>query len=186
MQVLLLELDGLSLSGVNSIPGWSGLSSDTGRMLDGVELAERLRSKMISLARSPEHLIALRGSVSRLVIEANEMLGPERVIELSLRRLKEALARYIQTAGRFAELAEVADVPAMGIQALRNVTDSIVRQEAQLKSWCDWCRVRDEALALGLGPLADALAANARLKGKPVSYLKRLMRDGLQRTVIDE
>ncbi|VVP81086.1 hypothetical protein PS914_02199 [Pseudomonas fluorescens] len=165
MQVLLLELDGLS-SGVNSIPGWGGLSSDTGRMLDGVELAERLRSKMISLARSPEHLIALRGSVSRLVIEANEMLGPDRVIELSLRRLKEALARYIQVAGRFAELAEVADVPAMGIQALRRVAHSIVRQEAQLKSWCDWCRVRDEALALGLGPLADALAANALAEGQ--------------------
>lgn len=165
MQALLLELDGVS-SEANSIPGWGGVSSDTGRMLDAVELAERLRSKIISLASSPEHLVALRRSVSKLVIEANEILGPEGVIDLSLRRVKEASARYIQVSGRFAELAEATDLRAMDIQALRSASQSIVVQEAQLKSWCDWCRVRDEALALGLGPLADALAANALAEGE--------------------
>lgn len=165
MQELLSVLD-KSSPDVASIPGWNALSSDTIRMLDVVELAECLRAKVSSLASSPEHLITLRGSIARLVVEANEILAPGAVIDLALHRLKDALAQYAQTFGKFCELAEAYDVATMDIQRLRSLSYSIVRQETQLKSWCDWCRVRDEALSMGLGPLVDALIASALPEGE--------------------
>lgn len=46
-----------------------------------------------------------------------------------------------------------------GVAALRATSLSIQQHEEQLKAWCDWCRVREQAGEAGLASLALALEA---------------------------
>ena len=160
LQAQLVELDALS-SDVQSIPGWQGLSSDTPRTLRAVALAERLRGLLSALAESPDHLVSLRGAVARLVVEANEMLGPDGQLAAASSALQQALARYDGAARLFAGLAGTAPDAQPGVAELRATALSIQQQEEQLKAWCDWCRVREQATHAGLATLAQAVEAGS-------------------------
>ncbi|OCR25948.1 DNA helicase [Pseudomonas syringae] len=156
LQAQLLELDNLAPE-LQSIPGWNGLASDSSRTLKAVVLAESMRARLRALVESPEQLIALRSAVARLVIEANEMLGAGGQIATTLVTLQQALARYDDAAQLFAELAVTTSEMLPGVAELRATCAAIQQQEGQLKAWCDWCRVREQAGAAGLAPLAQAL-----------------------------
>ena len=156
LQTQLLELDTLA-GDLQSIPGWQGLSSDSARLLRAVMLAEHLRIQLSALATSPEQLIALRSAVARLVIEANEMLAPAGHIGAALTALQQALSRYDAAARSFAELGNLADATQPSAATLRTTSLAIQQHEAQLKAWCDWCRVREQAAEAGLGHLAQAV-----------------------------
>src|SRR5450830_1695543 len=152
----LLELDSLA-GDLQSIPGWQGLASDSARLLQVITLAERLRNKLSVLAESPDHLITLRGAVARLVVEANDMLGADGQIGVALVTLQQVMARYDEVARLFAGLSVTSGETPLAVSTLRTTSASIQRQEEQLKAWCDWCRVREQARAAGLAPLAQAL-----------------------------
>lgn len=157
---LLTELDALA-SDMQSIPGWRGLASDATRILRAITLAETLRGLLSGLAESPDHLVSLRGEVARLVIDANEMLAPGGQIGAALSALQQALSRYNEAARLFAGLAATnADVHP-SIAALRATSLSIQQQEEQLKAWCDWCRVREQADEAGLSEFAQALESGS-------------------------
>jgi very-short-patch-repair endonuclease len=159
LQAQLLELDSLA-GDLQSIPGWQGLSSDSARVLRAVMLAEHLRAQLSALATSPEELIALRSAVARLVIEANEMLAPAGHIGAALSDLQQALSRYDAAARSFAELGNLdsrANATQPSAATLRATSLAIQQHEAQLKAWCDWCRVREQAAEAGLGKLAQAM-----------------------------
>jgi very-short-patch-repair endonuclease len=156
----LMELDTLA-SDMQSIPGWQGLASDTSRTLRAIKLAEGLRGLLSSLAESPEHLVSLRGAVARLVIDANEMLAPGGQIGAALSALQQALSRYDEAARLFAGLAATDADTHPSVAALRATSLSIQQQEEQLKAWCDWCRVREQASEAGLASLAQALEAGS-------------------------
>lgn len=153
-QALVQELDGLA-GELQTLPGWHGVASDGKRLQHATQLAERLRSALSALVTSPEQLIALRGAVSRLVVEANDMLAPGGQIETAQAALQRALARYATAIERFAGLAG-ADL-ALPMGELRATCNFIQQHEPQLKAWCDWCRVREQASVAGLAPLAEAL-----------------------------
>jgi very-short-patch-repair endonuclease len=154
----LVELDGLA-GDLQSVPGWQGLASDTARVLRAVIVAESLRGHVSGLAQSPEQLVALRGAVARLVVEANDMLAPGGQIGTALSSLQHALSRYEDAARLFAGLAQTDPGAAPNMATLRATSLAIQQQEQQLKAWCDWCRVRSEATEAGLGSLAQALEA---------------------------
>jgi very-short-patch-repair endonuclease len=156
LQAQLLELDSLA-GDLQSIPGWQGLSSDSARVLRAVMLAEHLRGQLSALATSPEELIALRSAVARLVIEANEMLAPAGHMGAALTDLQQALSRYDVAARSFAELGNLAKDAQPSAATLRTTSLAIQQHEAQLKAWCDWCRVREQAAEAGLGHLAQAV-----------------------------
>lgn len=158
----LTELDGLA-GDMQSIPGWQGLTSDSARTLRAVILAENLRGLLSAHAESPDHLVSLRGSVARLVIDANEMLAPTGQIAAALTVLQQALSRYDDAARLFAGLAGNSTGTHPSVAALRATTLSIQQQEEQLKAWCDWCRVREQATEAGLISLAHALEAGRLL-----------------------
>jgi very-short-patch-repair endonuclease len=151
----LVDLDGLAVD-VQSLPGWAGLASDTPRMRQAAALAERLRALLSTLAESPDHLIALRGAVVRLVVEANDMLAPGGQTATALGMLQQALQRYQGSAALFAELG-AGSVATATVADQQATCASIQQHEEQLKAWCDWCRVREEALQAGLAPLALAV-----------------------------
>ena len=157
----LLDLDSLATD-VQSIPGWAGLSSDTGRMREAVALADRLRALQSTLAESPDHLIALRGAVARLVVDANDMLAPGGQIATALSMFQEALRRYRADTALLGELS-AGGTQAASIAALQATCTNIQQHEEQLKAWCDWCRVREEAVEAGLAPIALALQQGSLL-----------------------
>ncbi|RMO85955.1 putative DNA helicase [Pseudomonas syringae pv. philadelphi] len=152
----LTELDALA-GDLQSIPGWQGLGSDVSRLFSAASLAEKLRGLLSSLAESPDHLVSLRAAVARLVIEANEMLAPGGQISTALSTLQQSLARYEEAARLFAGLAAMGTDAHPGVAALRATSLSIQQHEEQLKAWCDWCRVREQAGEAGLASLAFAL-----------------------------
>lgn len=156
----LVALDTLA-SDMQSIPGWQGLTSDTARTLRAITLAETLRGLLSGLAESPDHLVSLRGAVARLVIDANEMLVPGGQIGAALSTLQQALSRFNEAARLFAGLAATDTDANPSVAALRATSLSIQQQEEQLKAWCDWCRVREQAGEAGLASLAQALEAGS-------------------------
>ncbi len=168
MRNLLTSLDGFSAD-LSSIPGWNGLSSDTAAIVTAYELGERLRAMISSRAESPENLISLREATEKLVVKANELLGGGGHIASALHQLKDSLAHFNQVVARFYELSNRPHESKLTIEALQDTSSTIVRQASKLKSWCDWCRVKEEAIASGLQPLADALAANALPEGETVA-----------------
>ncbi|WP_122456453.1 DUF3320 domain-containing protein [Pseudomonas viridiflava] len=158
----LMELDALS-SDMQSIPGWQGLGSDTSRTLHAVILAENLRALLSGLAESPDHLVSLRGAVARLVIDANDMLAPGGQISAALTTVQQTLSRYDDAVRLFTGLAASPAGTHPSVTALRTTSLSIQQQEEQLKAWCDWCRVREQATEVGLASLAQALEAGSLL-----------------------
>ncbi|HEX8592593.1 MAG TPA: DUF3320 domain-containing protein [Pseudomonas sp.] len=158
----LLELDALS-NDMQSIPGWQGLTSDTSRTLRAVILAENLRGVVSTLAESPDHLVSLRGAVARLVVDANDMLAPGGQIGVALATLQQVLSRYDDAARLFEGLAGTSPGTHPSVAALRTTSLSVQQQEEQLKAWCDWCRVREQATEAGLASLAQALESGTLL-----------------------
>lgn len=153
---LLDELDALPLEAYE-IPGWASLGSDLSQMDAALQLSENLRSGIGSMALSPEHSIELRSATATLVVDANELLGADGTIISALKRLKSAFARMTNSLDCFKSLSTESSEITTDLLSLRAAANAICMQEAQLKSWCDWCRVRHEAEGLGLKPLADAV-----------------------------
>lgn len=168
MHALLTALDGLSPD-LTAVPGWSGLSSDGTAMTAACELGEQLRVMISAGAKSPEHLILLREATEKLVVKANELLGAGGFISSALHVLKDALADFNQATQRFYELCNRPYEAKLSIESLFDTSTAITRHSSKLKAWCDWCRVRDEAVRLGLQPLSDALAANTVPAGGTVN-----------------
>jgi hypothetical protein len=162
LQAQLVELDRLA-SDMQSIPGWQGLKSDPVRTLQAVALAEHLRKTLIGLAESPEHLVALRGAVARLVIDANDMLASNGPLASACSTLQQALSRVEAATGLFTGLARTSTEVPPSVATLRATSLAIQQQEEQLKAWCDWCRVREQAAQAGLARLAEALEVGSLL-----------------------
>jgi very-short-patch-repair endonuclease len=116
---------------------------------------------MSSMAQSPAHSVELRSATSRLVVEANELLGADGAIISELNRFKSAFTRLTNRLDRFKSLSTSAVEVNTDLSSLHDTAKAICNLETQLKSWCDWCRVRHEAQESGLKPLADAVAESA-------------------------
>ncbi len=164
IKVLLGELDKLNIE-LQGIPGWASLNSNISQMDAALVLSDNLRSGISALAQSPEHSVELRIATSRLVVDANELLGSDGAMISALNRFKSAFTRLTNGLERFKSLSATDEAIPSEINAdlvsLRATADAICKLETQLKSWCDWSRVRHEAQSLGLKPLADAVAEHA-------------------------
>jgi hypothetical protein len=154
---LMSALDQLDAD-LQGVPGWKGLASDLARMDRACQLGEGIRGRLSTLAASPDQLIDLRAAVARLVVDANDLLGPDGQVSAATAALEQAVTRHAQVSGQFGNLLATTGPVPLDAQGLRATAASVQRQPARLKAWCDWCRVRDEARDAGLAPLAEALA----------------------------
>lgn len=151
----LRDLDGLAprLAG---IPGWAGLATDGAGVEATLALAESLRAEIAAAATGPDQLAALRGALSTLIVDANDMLAPGGAIATGQARLGEAAAAFEAAAQRFDGLAEPS-AAARDFTAMRHRAQAVLGHAPRLKAWTDWRRVRDEAMLAELGPLVAAL-----------------------------
>lgn len=160
---LLAGLDQLEpvLSG---FPGWAALASDTAQMAAAIKLGERLRLAIAALARSPEHLPALRSAASLLLVDANELLASGGAVSVAVQHFKTAFSQFCSTSARFNLLTGHEQQPA-DLVLLRKTAYAVTLQPERLKAWCGWCRVRNEAAALGLQPLVEDLLTRPGERG---------------------
>lgn len=160
MQVLQEELGGLA-SKLNGMPGWAGLSTDTARITRALELGKRLRSVISSFAASPDHLIELHRATAKLVVDANELLGADGAISSAVSRLEQSYSQFQSKAQKFHELGGGGAEPDLDLEQLRTVANAVLEHQPRLKAWCDWRRVRNEAVDLGLKPLVIAVESES-------------------------
>lgn len=155
MRDILEEIDSLG-TGLHGMPGWAGLATNATTVLAAIKLADEIRASLAGLARKPEHLVLLRRAAARLIVDGNELLTPNGLIAGSVSALKTADEQLRRALARFCELSGTVEAK-VDLKALRATAQATIKNESRLKAWCDWCRIRDEAAALGLSPLSDAI-----------------------------
>ncbi|SEK25956.1 Part of AAA domain-containing protein [Sphingomonas palmae] len=158
LQALLGRIDGLSTRAAG-VPGWAGLATDAAEVEDAVARANRLRAAIAGEADGPDAMIALRTAVSRLIVDANDMLSGFSPIASALQKMEDALRSLDEGAARFDELSRA--VPGAELDVLRGRAGAVRDNQSRLNAWANWRRVRDEAVAACLMPLIAALEAGA-------------------------
>jgi len=150
-------------AGLAHLPGWAGLDSDTERLGQALERAEALRAVFARLAGTAEDLVAVRAALRRVCVDGNALLADALPIaqaaqayRASYRAFTQALDR-LQAATRGSQPLDGPDLPGQAATLGRQLVD----QQRALKPWCDWRRVRNEALSLELQPLVAALESGA-------------------------
>lgn len=154
MANLLAELDNLSprLSGVAS---WQTLATDDERLEAECTTAEQLRAVIAANAGDPEQLAALRSAVMRLVVDANELIGPDGALARAQIAFAQARGRWREVSEEFEKTGEItAD---LAPETLREVAGVVLANLPRLNAWAAWQRVRGEAVAALLQPLVGAL-----------------------------
>lgn len=166
MQKLLAELDTLELAG--ALPGWACVETNLDRLDQMLEVAGGLRGAIVSGARTSDQLIALRGAIRRLSVDANEMLAPEGAIGRACQDYIDAHGAFVTAKTAF-EDAACSPVPIDGEDVLAEVqavAGTIAGRATQLHSWTAWRRARQAALDLDLGALVEAIEGGALPQGR--------------------
>jgi len=156
MRSLRAEVDSLGAE-LQGMPGWAGLATNIPKILAAMKLADDIRASLVGLAAAPEHLVLLRRAAALLIVEGNDLLASAGAIAGAIALLKGAYERLQLAFTQFSELSGTAVDTTTDLKALRATAQAIIGNESQLKAWCDWCRVRDEAEAVGLSPLTDMI-----------------------------
>jgi very-short-patch-repair endonuclease len=156
MAQLLTKLDALAPQLVG-MPGWAGLATDLAAVEAACAAAERLRAAISAAASDPEHLMALRHAAGTLVVDGNDLLGPDGTISRAAARLAEAAATLDAAVDEFGEsaLAQSANT----YDDWRAAAEAVVANEARLQAWANWQRARHDAVDAGLTPLVTAIEA---------------------------
>lgn len=142
----------------SSIPGWQGLVTKREDIEAATQRGEQLRHALAAQADGTEDLIALRGAVARLVVDANELLGPDGAIDRAAKRLDRATAAMAEAVDAFDRLSRAEGEASLA--ELRARASAIVSHERRLRDWANWKRVVEEAIRLDLSPLVDGLESD--------------------------
>jgi very-short-patch-repair endonuclease len=147
---------------------WAGLQTSE----DAIERAAAFHSvvsaAIANLAETPEDTAVLRQAFEQLVVEGNAMLEPSGPVAEAGKRyinaheaLQPVLVNLIAI-GSFSDgvTMHFNDLP---LDDLVACCRQIASAEPRLKAWCAWRKVREEALALSLAPIVDAMEAGAVL-----------------------
>jgi very-short-patch-repair endonuclease len=165
MKELLREMDEVQ-SFVAGIPGCAGLNTNAKLVAEIAEIAEGLSQLIPALCSTPDELVSLKQATRRLMVDANELLGPDGKIALTVGILEAAIRDYRETHARFAELCAITNPEALSLIQLKEAGESIAASETRLRSWSTWQRVRQMAIQQNLKPMVTALEEGRLVKGE--------------------
>lgn len=145
---------------------WRGLKTRT----DEVELALKFQTAVsgavANLANAPEQIGAIKEPLERLIGEGNAMLDPSGPIAAAGETYLKAWGALQPTIDQLATVGHFSDIAKTGydecsLDELIERCTAVVRSESRLHTWCAWRKVRDQALALGLGSLVAGIENGA-------------------------
>jgi len=154
------------LGDLSACPHWKKRESDTAKIREATLIGSRLRHENASINHDIESVSNSRGTLLNLVEDGNEMLAEDASIGSVLFNSTEALRKFQQiqldflnhVKGEDLYLATNLEEESLNhLDAIERACDSIVSRQKELKLWCDWRRVRDEAQDLTIESMADAL-----------------------------
>lgn len=161
---LLAEMDSLAPLLIG-LPGYADLRTQSAAIEEAIAIAGTLSQGFSRFSGSPEELVALKGTVRQLVVDANELLDPTGSIATATERLEGVLNDFQASYATFSELADLSAPDRLVLAPLREACSNIVTHEAQLRNWCAWRRVRREAIQWRLEPVVCAIESGSLAKG---------------------
>jgi very-short-patch-repair endonuclease len=141
---------------------WQGHSTEADNLKILCKLGEKVRVTTGKLAEDSSTLIEIRSKIRTLLADGNDLLMLEAPVGRMAnsfvqahRQLHEACLEFETLAGQ--SIRQYFAQHQKALDAIKNTVEHIAANHAELRSWCDWRRRRDQAIALELGPLVSAI-----------------------------
>jgi very-short-patch-repair endonuclease len=145
---------------------WAGLQTSEAAIDHLASFESAVTTAIANLAETAEDTAVLRQGFEQLVVEGNALLAPSGPFVDAGRRYFQAhdalepVLGNLCTTGAFGEGVTM-HFNALSLDDLVACCRQIVAAEPRLKTWCAWRKVREEALALSLAPVVDAMETGA-------------------------
>jgi very-short-patch-repair endonuclease len=168
----LIERDLADLADLRELtPVWSDLKTKLDVARRAVAFQGQIAVALAKLVQNPEEIAAYKAALQILLGDGNALLEPEGAITSAGIQLREKLeilqkrSAQLTLAGHFTDTG-VAENAYLSLSDLRQNCEAVVSREPQLRAWCAWRKVRDEAFAAGLGSIVQAMETGAVTSGK--------------------
>jgi very-short-patch-repair endonuclease len=141
---------------------WAGLQTSRDAIERVASFHSVVSSAIANLAETPEDTAVLRQAFEQLVVEGNALLDPAGLFADAGKRYIDAHGALQPALEKLSAVGSFSDGVAMhfndlALDDLITCCRQIVAAEPRVKTWCAWRKVREEALALSLAPLVDAM-----------------------------
>lgn len=141
---------------------WKGLGTHLDELAQACKLHEDLAAALARLATTPEQIATCKAPLHALLGDANALLAPGGRIALAGARYVECRTQLLARQEAFTAIGGLAETAqtrwhALSLDGLIEQSQSILRAEHSLRSWCAWRQARSEALALGLAALVQGI-----------------------------
>ncbi|CAK9890129.1 DUF3320 domain-containing protein [Pseudomonas fluorescens] len=153
------------------VPVWSDLKTKLEVARQAVAFQGQVAMAVAKLALSPEQIAAYKAPLQTLLGDGNALLESEGAIALAGVALREKLgllherSSQLTSIGHFTEMG-IDETAHLSLNNLKKNCETVVSFESRLKAWCAWRKVRDEAFAVGLAPIVQAMETGAITSGK--------------------
>ena len=151
---------------------WQGLSTDLDLVDRALRFHSALHAAITGWAQQGLDASALRSDLQTLIADRNHLLAPGAAVAMAGAEYLQAWAQVSPSIERLAELGAFAEPTkqewlSLGVSDLMNRSQRIGAQQAGLRAWCAWRKVRDEAISAGLGSMVAVIEPGA-LSGKDI------------------
>lgn len=152
-------------------PFWNDLKTKLETARQAVTFQGHIATAIARLALNPEQIAAYKAPLHTLLGDGNALLEPDSAIALAGVALREKLgllqerSSHLTSIGHFTENG-ANETAHLSLNDLKKNCETVVSSEPRLKAWCAWRKVRNEAFAVGLAPIVQAMESGAITSGK--------------------
>lgn len=149
---------------------WNSLKTRVDELEKALHFQASISAAIANLATTPEEIGAIKVPLDRLIGDGNALLEPTGPIAgegdayLNVWGALQPAIDRLTAAGSLSDAAKV-DFGDVSLNDLIQRCEAIVRSESRLHTWCAWCKVREQALRLGLAPMVDGIENGVVVRG---------------------
>lgn len=168
----LIERDLADLADLRElVPVWNDLKTKVDVARRSVAFQGQIAAALAKLVSNPEEIAAYKAALQILLGDGNALLEPEGAIAPAGALFREKLEILQKRSSQLTSVGHFTDTGVLvtthlPLSDLRQYCETVVSCEPQLRAWCAWRKVRDEAFATGLGPIVQAMEIGAISSGK--------------------
>lgn len=141
---------------------WDGLRTDVVESRRAIAFVGAITKAVSLMAPRPEECRLLAQSIGELLGPANHSLSPNGPGMAAARECVTAFAGIQPALEDFVTVGQAAPATRSAMDAISTSEmaaqcQGIAQNEGRLKAWCAWQKARQQAVAVGLGPVVEAL-----------------------------